>query len=162
MFPLGDSKQSNYRFCRADFCIFPSAADWLVERLAAQRLARDLISRKAPAVATVVNERFARAPALVGFWPRAGRLGTLPGRVELLPQGGDDSHDDGDAALALAATALRDPCRQAPVLPENLRRRAEPPLLAARIVEMVWRLAVETPAVRQALLFASGELRELG
>ena len=146
VFLVGDPKQSIYRFRRADYRIFTHAADWLVERFGAERLANDRTFRNAPAVVEVVNELFAHEPAFVGFRLQTAVRGGLPGRVELLPLSGDETDEVPDAP----PTALRDPLRQAPVLVENLRRQAEARQLAARIARMVGRWAVETSAGRRA------------
>ncbi len=88
VFLVGDSKQSIYRFRRANPALFSTAADWLAEHLHGRQLPLLRSWRSAPAVIDYVNRVFGRNDGerlLDDFPHHSTHLGDLFGAVEILP-----------------------------------------------------------------------------
>ncbi|HED40171.1 MAG TPA: DNA helicase UvrD [Chromatiales bacterium] len=88
VFLVGDSKQSIYRFRRADPRLFATAQRWLEQRLNAVTSPLDISWRSAPAIIEFVNLLFDRTPLgerLSNFQPHETHQQSLWGKVEMLP-----------------------------------------------------------------------------
>lgn len=137
VFLVGDTKQSIYRFRRADARLLTAASDWLESRLGAQRFGLEASRRSAPAVIDCVNRAFADGPLaarLPDFPMHSTHLTELWGRVELLPPLMASS--PGDASDAAAAT-LRNPLLQPRPQPADDRHEGEGRAIAVRIRSLI-------------------------
>jgi len=88
VFLVGDSKQSIYRFRRADPRLFDTAQQWLGEHLNAATSPLDISWRSAPAIIDFVNHTFDNTPLgkrLTAFQTHDTHQKQLWGKVELLP-----------------------------------------------------------------------------
>lgn len=88
VFLVGDSKQSIYRFRRADPELFGTAQQWLNRSLDAETCPLDVSWRSAPAIIDFVNRIFESGPLgerLTGFQHHNTHQQQLWGKVELLP-----------------------------------------------------------------------------
>jgi len=88
VFLVGDSKQSIYRFRRADARLFGHAAVWLQERLQAEQISMDHSRRSSQAVIDCVNQVFQHPQLqqlIPDFPPHATYHTDLWGEVCLLP-----------------------------------------------------------------------------
>ncbi len=88
VFLVGDSKQSIYRFRRAEPRLFDTAGEWLARHLEARCYPMDKSWRSAPAITTFVNRLFGSgklSQLLPHFHPHETHRGDLWGKVELLP-----------------------------------------------------------------------------
>jgi len=99
IFLVGDSKQSIYRFRRADPRLFSTAQQWLGQHLKAETLPLDISWRSAPAIIDFVNRLFIDSPLgerLTSFQPHDTHQQQLWGKVEVLPliPTGEISDDD--------------------------------------------------------------------
>jgi ATP-dependent helicase/nuclease subunit A len=124
VFIVGDSKQSIYRFRRAEPQVFRAAQAFVVEALSGDLLSCDHTHRNAPAVMDVVNEVMATAQAAgqyEGFRAHTTESRAL-GEVVNLPQiPRDDSSRAGRGAGASASEPLewRDSLTTPRELPEE-------------------------------------------
>lgn len=135
VFLVGDSKQSIYRFRRADPKLFPAAQDWLGERLQASGHTLAASWRSAPAVIDFVNRLFESGPlrdALADFPRHDTQRGELWGAVEVLPLIIAD-----DANETPAATGLRNPLEYPRVIRQDRRHINEGALIAERIRQLM-------------------------
>lgn len=84
---VGDSKQSIYRFRRADPQLFDTATEWLVQQLAAEQRGLHKSWRSSPAIIDFINRTFAAENniPLTQFSEHATQHRELPGSVTLLP-----------------------------------------------------------------------------
>jgi len=88
VFLVGDSKQSIYRFRRADPRLFETAQQWLGNHLNAETRPLDISWRSAPAIIDFVNRTFDDTPLgdrLTNFHPHDTHQKQLWGKVEILP-----------------------------------------------------------------------------
>jgi len=88
VFLVGDSKQSIYRFRRADPRLFDTAQQWLGEHLNAETSPLDISWRSAPAIIDFVNHTFndtSLGERLTSFQTHDTHQKNLWGKVELLP-----------------------------------------------------------------------------
>ncbi len=135
VFLVGDTKQSIYRFRRADPNLFPAAQYWLAEHLRADTHGLAASWRSAPAVIDFVNQVFESGPlgAALAEFPRHGTHRTeLWGRVEILPL-----VIPADETPPAAATELRNPLRQPRVIHQDRRHLQEGNAIAARIQGLI-------------------------
>ncbi len=132
VFLVGDTKQSIYRFRRADPNLFPAARAWLDAHLHAGSYGLAASWRSAPAVIDFVNQIFETGPlrdALAEFPQHSTQRAQLWGRVEVLPLVPPAE----EAPASAPVTALRNPLQQPRVLQQDQRHLHEGRLLAARI-----------------------------
>jgi len=97
VFLVGDSKQSIYRFRRADPRLFDTAQQWLGEHLSAETSPLDISWRSAPAIIDFVNRTFNDTPLgerLTSFQTHDTHQKQLWGKVELLPLIEADEKDE--------------------------------------------------------------------
>ncbi len=97
VFLVGDSKQSIYRFRRADPRLFDTAQQWLGEHLNAATSPLDISWRSAPAIIDFVNHVFGNTPLgerLIAFQKHDTHQKQLWGKVELLPLINVNSDDE--------------------------------------------------------------------
>ncbi len=97
VFLVGDSKQSIYRFRRADPRLFDTAQQWLGEHLNAATSPLDISWRSAPAIIDFVNHIFDNTPLgerLTAFQKHDTHQKQLWGKAELLPLIDVNNHDD--------------------------------------------------------------------
>ena len=137
IFLVGDTKQSIYRFRRADARLLTAASDWLETRLGAQHFSLGASRRSAPAIIDCVNRAFADGPLaarLPDFPVHSTHWTDLWGRVELLPP---LAVPPPAAAHDRPATTLRDPLRQPRPQPADDRHEDEGRAIAARIRGLV-------------------------
>ena len=88
VFLVGDSKQSIYRFRRAEPRLFDTASQWLKQNLGAKSFSLDKSWRSAPAIIEFVNTLFNSDQLknrLSSFTPHLTQHTSLWGYVELLP-----------------------------------------------------------------------------
>ena len=88
VFLVGDSKQSIYRFRRADPELFTTAQQWLAEHLNAETQPLDISWRSAPAIIDFVNRTFENTPLgarLTDFQHHDTHQKQLWGKVEMVP-----------------------------------------------------------------------------
>ncbi len=97
VFLVGDSKQSIYRFRRADPKLFDTAQQWLGQHLNAETRPLDISWRSAPAIIDFVNRIFEATPLgerLTTFQRHDTHQQQLWGKVEMLPLLATDEGDD--------------------------------------------------------------------
>jgi ATP-dependent helicase/nuclease subunit A len=115
VFLVGDSKQSIYRFRRAEPKLFDIAQDWLTEHLADQRATLDTSRRSAPAIIDFVNRVFNDSrlqEQIVHFDTHQTVHKHVWGQVEVLPlfaNVSDNSEAEHAASAALNSGGLRNP-----------------------------------------------------
>ncbi len=97
VFLVGDSKQSIYRFRRADPKLFDTAQQWLGQHLNAETRPLDISWRSAPAIIDFVNRIFEETPLgerLTTFQRHDTHQQQLWGKVEMLPLLAADEGDE--------------------------------------------------------------------
>lgn len=137
VFLVGDTKQSIYRFRRADARLLTAASAWLESRLGAQRYSLESSRRSAPAIIDCVNRAFAAGPLAVrlpDFPLHSTHWTDLWGRVELLPPLAAPVAPDAGGATT---TDLRNPLLQPRPRPADDRHEDEGRAIAARIRSLV-------------------------
>ncbi len=139
VFLVGDTKQSIYRFRRAEPRLFDTATEWLERRLGAQRYPLNTSWRSAPAIMDFVNQLFRRDPRLHQQLPDFPEHRThhqsLWGEVILLPpakEREDEQQDDTDAE-----TPLRNPLFTPRPEPTHTRHRQEAQRIADEIRHLI-------------------------
>ncbi len=139
LFLVGDTKQSIYRFRRANPALFEHAADWIDARLGGRRYPLVRSWRSAPAIVDGVNRVFGAgdlADDLPGFIPHETHLRDLHGRIEILPLVGDLDESKGEA---VPIPTFRDPLTTPRADSSDDRHRLEGRLIAGRIGEILER-----------------------
>ncbi|MFP3873794.1 MAG: UvrD-helicase domain-containing protein [Thiohalophilus sp.] len=139
VFLVGDSKQSIYRFRRAEPRLFDTATDWLERHLGAQRYPLNTSWRSAPAIMEFVNRLFTTDPRLQqqipDFPEHRTHHGSLWGEVILLPpakeQEDETKIETGDHA------PLRNPLLSPRPEPAHSRHRQEAQAIAAEIRHLI-------------------------
>lgn len=140
VFLVGDTKQSIYRFRRADARLLDSASVWLEEHLYARRYSLEASRRSSPAIIDCVNRAFAAGPLaerLPEFPAHSTHRADLWGRVELLPP-----VPSLETATPPARTTLRNPLLEPRGGTQDSLHEHEARLIAARI-----RTLVDAPTV---------------
>jgi len=97
VFLVGDSKQSIYRFRRADAQLFSYARDWLSERLNATTTPLNTSWRSSPAIIDFVNLVFTDTTLgqhIGDFEPHSTNLNQVYGETHLLPLVCPDTDDE--------------------------------------------------------------------
>lgn len=133
VFLVGDSKQSIYRFRRADPRLLDTAHGWLSENLSAATHRLDISWRSAPAIIQFINKIFSDGPLqeqLQTFEMHHAHHHELFGSVEILPL---VSSAEAENTTAASKNRLRNPLQQPRVLEEDTRHYQEGRLIAARI-----------------------------
>ncbi|RJQ46536.1 MAG: DNA helicase UvrD [Gammaproteobacteria bacterium] len=134
VFLVGDSKQSIYRFRRADARLLHTARDWLENELQAHSVRLDKSWRFAPAIVDFLNRVFGAGELrerLPGFHPHGTHRPEMAGRVEILPLFADPQ----DTA-AVPARELRNPLLQPRLLRQDRRYLLEARAIAQRILSL--------------------------
>ena len=139
VFLVGDTKQSIYRFRRAEPRLFDTAKNWLDENLAAETHILNHSWRSAPAIMDCVNRVFALAELqrLIPDFPiHATHHQGLWGRVTLMPliRASEDETPETEAQLH---PALRNPLHTPRVLSVDDRYLREGQAIAAEIHELI-------------------------
>lgn len=115
VFLVGDSKQSIYRFRRADPKLFDTAQRWLAQHLNAETQPLDTSWRSAPAIIDFVNRLFENgslSERLQNFHPHATHQQQLWGRVELLPLSTAEECNAHENSAPPLITTFRNPLQQ--------------------------------------------------
>jgi ATP-dependent helicase/nuclease subunit A len=134
VFLVGDSKQSIYRFRRADARLLHTAKDWLENTLQAHSVRLEKSWRAAPTIVNFLNRVFGAdelRERLPGFHHHATHRQELTGRVEILPLFADP-----EEKAPAPAPELRDPLRQPRLSRQDRRRLLEARAIAQRILSL--------------------------
>ncbi|MDY6979839.1 MAG: 3'-5' exonuclease, partial [Pseudomonadota bacterium] len=152
VFLVGDTKQSIYRFRRAEPRLFDTATEWLERRLDAHRYPLNTSWRSAPAIMDFVNQLFRQDPRLhqqiPDFPEHQTHHQSLWGEVILLPPAKE--HEDETQIEANDDDApLRNPLFTPRPEPTHTRHRLEAQAIAGEIRQLIdSRLPVqETPDI---------------
>lgn len=135
VFLVGDSKQSIYRFRRADPELFLTAQNWLQKHLNAVTQPLDISWRSADAIMDFVNRVFGDGPLhqrLMQFSPHTTHHPRLLGRVEFLPL-----IEQAPPSDATPPPGLRDPLQRPRILNLDQRHLGEGHLIAGKIQELM-------------------------
>jgi ATP-dependent helicase/nuclease subunit A len=135
VFLVGDSKQSIYRFRRADPELFLTAQDWLQKHLNAVAQPLNISWRSADAIMDFVNQVFGDGPLhqrLMQFSPHATHHPQLQGRVEFLPLIEQEALSETEPP-----PGLRDPLQRPRMLNLDQRHLEEGRLIAGKIQELM-------------------------
>lgn len=139
VFLVGDTKQSIYRFRRAEPRLFDTATEWLERRLGAQRYPLNTSWRSAPAIMDFVNQLFGNHPRLDQQIPDFPEHHThhqsLWGEVILLPPA-KEQEDEAEAG-ANADAPLRNPLLMPRPEPTHTRHRQEAQTVADEIRHLI-------------------------
>ena len=137
VFLVGDTKQSIYRFRRANPALLGEASRWLAQNLQSEKYPLDASRRSAQAVIDCVNSVFESEPLKQRIGSFNRHTTHLPddiyGHVELLPL--ITSTADSDAEPL--ATALRNPLQTPRPDVEDRRYAREGEMIADRICQLV-------------------------
>jgi len=135
VFLVGDSKQSIYRFRRANPQLIHAAHTWLEKHLNIKQYPLDVSWRSSQAIISFLNKVFSKGPLrdrLPSFQIHDTHLHDLWGKVELLPlirTGESDSNS--------TMNELRNPLDTPRITIEDLRHYQEGRLIACRIKELL-------------------------
>ena len=136
IFLVGDTKQSIYRFRRAEPRLFDTASSWLAENMDAHNYDQHTSWRSAHAIMNAVNTIFT-APPLAGILHHFPEHDThqqdLWGRITLLPLVEDVSPIDEPENRG---TGLRNPLQQPRLLSVDDRYAREGELIAGEITKL--------------------------
>jgi ATP-dependent helicase/nuclease subunit A len=137
VFLVGDTKQSIYRFRRANPALLGEASDWLAQNLQSEKYPLDASRRSAQAIIDCVNTVFESEPLkqrIGGFNQHTTHLpDDVYGRVELLPL--MTTEPDSDAQPV--TTGLRNPLQTPRPDVEDRRYAREGEMIADRIHKLV-------------------------
>ena len=148
VFLVGDSKQSIYRFRRAQPKLFDIAQDWLRNHLSANQTTLDTSRRSAPAIIEFVNTVFAKGKLreqIIHFDIHQTVHDQLWGHVEVLPLFTDNSIDaqtDATVSVAKNADSLRNPLKTPRLIADDERRSNEARFIAEKISALLADYAV--------------------
>ena len=137
VFLVGDTKQSIYRFRRANPALLGEASHWLEQHLQAESYPLDASRRSTQAIIDCVNSVFENEPLQqrIGSFNRHSTH--LPenvyGRVELLPLVSSNQ----DIEEQPAVTGLRNPLQMPRADAEDQRYAREAGMIADRILQLV-------------------------
>ena len=143
VFLVGDTKQSIYRFRRANPALLGEASDWLERHLQAEKHPLDASRRSAQAIIDCVNAVFGSPPLaqrIGSFNTHSTHLPDMYGRVECLPLVTADT-----APADATVTVLRNPLQAPRPVSEDRRYTREGQMIAAEIRAL---LDHETPVTR--------------
>ncbi|MGV6816949.1 MAG: UvrD-helicase domain-containing protein [Thiotrichales bacterium] len=101
VFLVGDTKQSIYRFRRANPELQDRAANWMSRHLSSENVPLDISWRSAEAIMTVTNQVFSQPPfqhQMANFPPHATHRKELWGRLEILPRATIPEQEPGPSA----------------------------------------------------------------
>ena len=137
VFLVGDTKQSIYRFRRAEPDLFSTARRWLHEHIHAVDHALSMSWRSSPAIIDFVNRIFSKGPLraqFMEFSKHTTHRGGLWGQVEIMPLICDERSE------ATVLADWRNPLRRPREAVEDSRHRGE--VIAARIQALLAQPAV--------------------
>lgn len=140
IFLVGDSKQSIYRFRRANPGLVHTACNWLEAHLDTSRYTIDLSRRSSPAIIDFINMVFTKdvlKDRISSFQMHTTCLNNLWGKVEVFPlirPAKTHTMDKG--------TEFRNPLDSPRLVDEDLRHYEEGGLIAGRIDELVRKAAL--------------------
>ena len=141
VFLVGDTKQSIYRFRRAQPKLFDIAQNWMQQHLETVNSSLDMSRRSAPAIIDFINTVFAEGPLkeqIVHFEPHSTHLTDLWGKVTVVSLFEDeDAIDESVAEDHAEQTTLRNPLIEPLVIQEDQRRVYEAEFIAGEITRLV-------------------------
>ncbi|WP_455365236.1 UvrD-helicase domain-containing protein [Kaarinaea lacus] len=142
VFIVGDSKQSIYRFRRAQPKLFDIAQDWLSSHLMAKQTTLDTSRRSAPAIIDFVNMVFGEGKLrgqITHFDTHQTVHKNLWGQVEVQPLFNDNQRDDEISREESAVThegKLRNPLTTPRLVKEDERRINEARFIAEKVMTL--------------------------
>ena len=143
VFIVGDTKQSIYRFRRADPQLFHAATEWLAAHADARNMPLSKSWRSSPAIIDCVNKIFqhnALVDRIQTFSTHTTHHTELWGHVEILPlvakPEGEIEEETGEAQ-ANHLSAFRNPLHQPRQLLEDTRHYEEGSLIAKQINQLI-------------------------
>jgi len=141
VFLVGDSKQSIYRFRRAQPGLLKIAQQWLNKNLSAQSSTLSWSRRSSPAIIEFVNHVFSSGDFLhriVDFQPHQTHLKDLWGRVTVVPLFNNAMETETDTESVPATSPLfRNPLHEPRLVAEDIRHRNEAHYIASEITRLI-------------------------
>ena len=141
VFLVGDSKQSIYRFRRAQPELLNIAQQWLNENLSAQSSTLSWSRRSSPAIIEFVNHLFSSGDFLqriVDFQPHQTHLTELWGCVTIVPMFGNTTQVDADSDSSAATThTFRNPLLEPRQVIDDIRHRHEARYITGEITRLI-------------------------
>ena len=143
VFIVGDSKQSIYRFRRAQPKLFDIARDWLNTHLAANTSTLDTSRRSSPAIIDIVNSVFGDSKLnqqITHFDLHKTVHKRQWGYVEVLPLFANEDTDtsmENDTDSKQSSTRLRNPLLEPRRIEEDERRIREAKFIANKITTLI-------------------------
>ena len=138
-FIVGDTKQSIYRFRRADPQLFQTAQHWLDQHLEAINQPLDKSWRSSPAIIDTVNTVFSHAElqaGMPGFTTHTTHHQDLWGHVEVLPLVATEV-GAADNETGCVERTLRNPLHEPRLLDDDVRHYREGQLIAHKILQLI-------------------------
>jgi len=140
VFLVGDTKQSIYRFRRAQPELFNIAQDWMSQHMDCVRTSLDNSRRSAPAIINFVNSIFNKGPLreqIVDFEPHSTHLTNLWGQVTLMPLFQDEGNANKGNEDQEGTLEFRNPLLSPSIKEENLQRIKEAEFIASEINQLI-------------------------
>ncbi len=142
IFLVGDTKQSIYRFRRAQPELFKIAKQWMNSHIDCVDASLDMSRRSAPAIINFVNAVFDEGSLreqIVDFEPHGTHLKNLWGKVTVVPlfADDDDSAENQDNEEPEHDTKFRNPLLTPSIKDEEQRRADEARFIATEIQKLI-------------------------
>ena len=141
IFIVGDTKQSIYRFRRAQPRLFDIARQWMNQRIETVNSSLDLSRRSSPAIINFVNMVFDDGPLnehIVNFESHTTHLKDLWGKVVIPPLFVDDLQSETpEEDDSQQSTEFRNPLLTPLKIPEDQRRISEAKYIADEIFNLI-------------------------
>jgi len=141
VFLVGDSKQSIYRFRRAQPELLSIAQQWLSKNLSAQSTTLSWSRRSSPAIIEFVNHVFSSGDLLqriVTFQPHQTHLKELWGYVTIVPLFDNHSNVDAHTEPSAATTVpFRNPLLEPRPISDDIRHQQEARFIASEITRLI-------------------------